>query len=476
MPLPVIRILHPDGDMLRHGVTVIEKQLGLTAEFPEDVQQVAQQAAGQPRLPRLDRSDLPLVTIDPTGARDLDQALHIARDGDGFVVHYAIADVAAFVTPGDPVDQEAHRRGETYYGALSKVPLHPPLLSEGAASLLPDALRPALLWRIAVDAEGETSHVHVERALVRSRAQWDYQAVQDALEAGTADEVFVLLAAVGRLRLAREAARGGVSLPLPEQEVERSGDRWQLRFRTPLPVEEWNAQISLLTGMAAGTLMVEAGVGLLRTLPPPEDRDVERLRRTARGLGIGWPDGVDYPEFVRSLDPARPTHAAMLVSCTRLLRGAGYVAFDGAPPDQHGHAAIAAAYAHVTAPLRRLADRYAGEVCLALCAGEEVPGWVRSALGSLPATMSASGQRAGRYEGAVHDLVEAAVLAPRVGESFPAVVVAVEEARPNRGKLVVQDPAVEASVRSAGPLPLGGRVQARLVEADVRARRVRFEV
>ena len=63
---------------------------------------------------------------------DLDQALHIERDGDGYVVHYAIADVAAFVTPGDPVDVEANRRGETLYGADSKVPLHPKVISEDA--------------------------------------------------------------------------------------------------------------------------------------------------------------------------------------------------------------------------------------------------------------------------------------------------------------------------------------------------------
>ena len=82
---------------------------------------------------------------------DLDQALHIERDGDGYVVHYAIADVAAFVTPGDPVDVEANRRGETLYGADSKVPLHPKVLSEDAGSLLPDQVRPALLWTIKVD-------------------------------------------------------------------------------------------------------------------------------------------------------------------------------------------------------------------------------------------------------------------------------------------------------------------------------------
>ena len=123
----------------------------MTPDFPPEVEEAAARAAAAPRLPDLDRTDLPFVTIDPASSLDLDQAVHIERDGDGYVVHYAIADVAAFVTAGDPVDIEANRRGETLYGADSKIPLHPKSLSEGAASLLPDQVRPALLWTIRVD-------------------------------------------------------------------------------------------------------------------------------------------------------------------------------------------------------------------------------------------------------------------------------------------------------------------------------------
>ena len=480
MPRRVVKVhtaeQTPEETSLHEEISVIQHELELTAEFSDEVERTARQAAGNPRLPELDRSDIPFVTIDPPESRDLDQALHIERDGDGYLVHYAIADVAAFVSPGDAVDEEAHRRGETLYGADSKVPLHPVVLSEGAASLLPDSLRPALLWTIRVDADGEGTDVHVERALVRSRAKLDYESVQRSLDSGEADEVVRLLAEVGELRKKREAARGGVSLPLPEQVVDVAEDGWTLSFRSMLPVEEWNAQISLLTGMAASSLMVYARIGLLRTLPPPENRDVQRLHRTAKALGIEWPAEQLYPDFVRSLDPDQPDHAAMVVACTRLLRGSGYVAFNGETPEQPEHSALASEYAHVTAPLRRLADRYAGEVCVALCAGEEVPAWVLERLGGLPRTMQVSGQRAHRYERAVLDLVEAEVLAPHVGETFAGVVVQVDEDDPAKGDLVVQQPAVEARVRSWQKLPLGGDVQARLAEAEVRTRTVRFEV
>ena len=460
---------------LRDGIARIQSELKVTPAFPAEVEAAARAAAEAPRLPDLDRTDIPFVTIDPASSMDLDQALHIEREGSGYVVHYAIADVAAFVQPGDPIDLASHERGETLYGADSKIPLHPTSLSEGAASLLPDQVRPALLWTIHVDDTGEGTDVHVERARVRSRAKLDYVGVQRTIDDGTAEEVLQLLKEVGELRLQREAARGGISLPLPEQEVEITGDQWSLEFRSMIPAETWNAQISMLTGFAAASLMVYARVGLLRTLPPPDPRDVLRLHRTAKALRIDWPAEQVYPDFIRSLDPRLPHHAAMVVACTRLLRGSGYVAFDGEVPAQPEHAALASEYAHVTAPLRRLGDRYAGEVCLALCAGTEVPSWVLDRLEGLPKTLAASGHLAHDYEKAVLDLVEAAVLHPHVGERFAGVVVQVDERDPHSGDVVVQEPAIEAPV-TGQDLPLGTDVTVTLAEADVTKRTVRFSL
>jgi exoribonuclease R len=462
--------------VLRDGIAGIRRELEVTDAFPPEVEEAAAKAAGASRLPDLDRTDLPFLTIDPIGAMDLDQALHIERDGDGFVMHYAIADVAAFVTPGDPVDVEANRRGQSLYGAEDKIPLHPTVLSEDAASLLPDQVRPALLWTLRLDAEGSRTDVEVERARVRSRRRYDYAEAQRAIDSGSTDEVLLLLKELGTLRLDREAARGGISLPLPEQEVDIEDGQWDLRFRSMLPVEQWNAQMSLLTGFAAAALMEYARIGLLRTLPPPDHHDVQRLHRTARALGIEWPAELLFPDFIRSLDPELPQHAAMVGASTRLLRGSGYVAFDGELPAQPQHSALAAEYAHVTAPLRRLADRYASEVCVALCAGEETPGWVHEALPGLPVKMQESTTLARRYERMVLDLVEAGLLSNRVGESFHGVVVDVDEREATRGTLVLQDPAVEAPVTAASDLPLGTEVSVRLTTADIERRAVEFTV
>jgi exoribonuclease R len=462
--------------VLRDGIAEIQRELEVSPEFSPEVEAAAAEAVANPRLPDVDRTDLALITVDPAGAKDLDQALHLERDGDGYVLHYAIADVAAFVTPGDAVDVEAHRRGQTLYGADSRVPLHPTSISENGGSLLPDQVRPALLWTIRLDNEGARTDVEVERARVRSRAQLDYPGAQKSIDDGSADESLMLLKEVGELRIGREAARGGISLPLPEQEVDTAGADWSLEYRSLLPVEQWNAQMSLLTGFAAASLMVYARVGFLRTLPPPDPRDVQRLHRTARALGIDWPAELLYPDFIRTLDASEPTNAAMISACTRLLRGSGYVAFDGEMPGQPLHSGLNAEYAHVTAPLRRLGDRYASEVCVALCAGEEVPDWVHAALPELAKEMQTSSQQANTYGRMVLDLVEAGLLQHRVGESFDAVVVEVNEKEPTRGIVTVADPAVEAPVVSASDLPLGTDVRARLTTADVARRKVEFTV
>ncbi len=476
MALRVLSARDPSAGELRDGIDTIQQEQHVTPEFPPDVVHAAEAAAARPRLPDLDRTDLELVTIDPPGSMDLDQAMHLTTDGDGYVVHYAIADLMAFLEPGDAVDAEAHRRGESLYGGSTRIPLHPPVLSEGATSLLPDQVRPAFLWTVRLDHAGEIVDARVERARVRSRQRLDYDGVQAGAAQAAAGSTLALLQTIGELRLAREADRGGVSLPMPEQEVDVVDGRWRLEFRTMLPVESWNAQISLLTGFAAASIMLRGQVGVLRTLPPPPDSAVDKLRRTAKALGLDWQAGTGHAEFIRSLDPSRPADAAMVVACTALLRGAGYAAFDGHPPAQPQHAALASTYAHVTAPLRRLVDRYGLEVCAALCAGTPVPDWARAGLAELPALMQQSGQRAHSYEHAVLDLVEALTLQPQVGESFAGVVLEAEHDDERHGTVMVRDPAVEARISSTSPLPVGTDVSATLVEADPATRKVQFRL
>ncbi len=179
---------------------------------------------------------------------------------------------------------------------------------------------------------------------------------------------------------------------MPEQEVEQDASgHYQVRFRPPVEAEDWNAQISLMTGMAAADLMIGAKVGILRTMPAPDDGAVDRFRRASAALGVQWPADQAYGEFLRTLDRTNPAHLALIHEATSLFRGAGYTPFDGQVPAQPDHAAVAAAYAHVTAPLRRLVDRFGLVVCEAISAGQPIPAWAREALPSLPQIMAGLG-------------------------------------------------------------------------------------
>jgi exoribonuclease R len=460
----------------------IRRELELPDQFPVPAQReadAAAQAVVAPRQGVADRTDIPLVTIDPPTSRDLDQAMCLHRLASGYRVFYAIADVTSFVPVGGDLEAETWRRGETVYLPDGNVPLHPVALSEGAASLLPGQTRPAALWTIDVDDAGATSTVRLERAVVRSRAKLDYAGVQADADAGELNDSIALLPELGKLLVARGLERGAINLAIPEQEVEPDGTGWRLVLRAMHPVEEWNAQISVLTGMAAATIMLKGGLGLLRTMPAPRPDAIGLLRKAATGLGIDWPAGAGVGTVLAGVDPGSPRGAALIDQASELMRGAGYTAFDGPPPVDPGHGAMAAPYAHVTAPLRRLADRYATEVCLSLSDGLEVPDWVRQDLPRLPEVMQQSGHRASAAERAAVDLAEAVTLEGRVGEEFDAVVVDADGRNHNHGSdspvgtVALDEPPVRARCR--GPLPLGERIRVRLVTADPQRRSVAFE-
>jgi exoribonuclease R len=455
----------------RIGFGKVREEFALPQNFPAAALAEAEQAANRRRDGHKDATDLPLVTIDPPGAKDLDQAMAVERRGSGFRVHYAIADLGTFVTPDGALDHEVRGRGQTIYLPDGNVPLHPPVLSEGVASLLPGQITPAALWTLDCDADGALEQAHVRRALVRSQARYDYDGVDAALKNGTAHPSLAVLPEIGRLRRERAVERGAVELQLPDQEVEPDGAGWRLTLRPRSEVDAWNAEISLLTGMAAAKLMLEAGVGVLRTLPDPENGAVKWLRRSARSLGITWPRSMDAAELLAGLDPERPEALALFMDATRLLRGAGYTVFDGNHPELATHAGIAAPYAHVTAPLRRLVDRYGTEICLAIDAGEEVPEWVRATLPTLPDVMAGSDTLANKVDKACLDQVEAWVLHDRVGSEFDAIVLRSEG---NTADVFLPDPPVIAKCAN-GDLPEGETVRVRLTQADAETRKVVFE-
>ncbi|MEC5192873.1 MULTISPECIES: RNB domain-containing ribonuclease [unclassified Arthrobacter] len=495
--------VHQQKNRLAEALSALRTTLELPGPFPEDALREAKEAVAGHELLDLDLTHIEFVTIDPASSTDLDQALFIDRSAFGYRVFYAIADVPSFVIPGGALDAETRRRGQTFYTPDGRIPLHPEVISEEAGSLLAGQRCAAFVWEFELDASAEVCSVLVRRAAVRSRAKLSYAGVQADLDAGTAAPVLQLLKEVGIKRVELERLRGGASLNMPEQEIEQLPDGgYRIVAAPPLPVEDWNAQISLMTGMAAAEIMLQGKVGILRTMPAPDEASLAHFHRQTRALGKPWDGETSYGDYLRTLDPTDPRQLAIVHSAGMLFRGAGYTPFDGTLPGAEIQAAIGAAYAHSTAPLRRLVDRFVLVICEALSNGTSVPAWAREALPSLPPIMAASDQLAARLERLSLDTVEAALLVNHVGQEFDAVVISGSKPARNgkngngkngngkngngiagtkqgngngpAGIVQIAEPAVTA--RCPGELEPGTQVRVRIVSSDIATREVRLEL
>lgn len=449
----------------------IAEEFHVPTDFAPALHAAAAVATDRFASQRRDARDLPLVTIDPPGSQDLDQAVAVShRDDGGFRVYYAIADVAAFITPGSELEAESLRRGQTIYLPDEPARLHPPELSEGSASLLPRVDRPAVLWSIDLDTAGEVRDFHVERVLVRSRARLDYDRVHADLQRDQVHPAIALLPTVGRLRQASALRRAAVNLRIPAQRVEQLRDgQFELVIEPRHPVMDFNSEISLLTGQCAGQLMVSHGTGILRTLRPANGQAVTQFRAEALALGYHYPPGMTPGEFLQTVDATDARGMAVMREAQKLLRGSGYARVENG--DSEVHAGVGGYYSHVTAPLRRLVDRFTTEICLALAHGQPVPEWALGRADEVVASMRRSSQLANSVDRACLDLTEATVLAPWVGHNFDAVVLTADPER-DRVRVFISDPPVLGNC--LGQPRQGTETMVSLIRADVPDRKTTF--
>jgi exoribonuclease R len=409
-------IRDPNG-ILRRELARLRDEFDLPGEFPPEVLADANNAASRCPDARSHRdwTDLPFVTLDPASSTDLDQAFHIERSGTDIILHYAIADVPWFVDYDSPMAQEAWRRGETIYLPGDKISLYPEIISQGAASLLPDGPRPAVVFTVRIDPDGISRLDGVERALVRNGAKLAYETADAAdLPDG--------LAELARRIEDAERKRGAARIDTPEQELEATETGpLTLSFRKRRQAEEQNAALSLAANLAVAQLLLEHHTGLFRVMNEPDAEAIARLRLQAVALDVRWPTDETLKMLERRLDPNRPDEAALMLAIRRSGHGAFYAPYRAG--EKPWHAAVAATYAHSTAPLRRLADRYVVEAALALANGRSVPRQVDEAFSELPSVMARAGSLSGRTEAAVLDLAEAVILCGREGELFDALVI-----------------------------------------------------
>jgi exoribonuclease R len=203
-------------------------------------------------------------------------------------------------------------------------------------------------------------------------------------------------------------------------------------------------------------------------MAPPDERSVVRLRLTAQAFGLDWPAATGLAAFERGLDPHDPRQAAFMLAIRRASPGASYAPYqDGVVP---WHAAMAATYAHATAPLRRLADRYVIRATLAIANGQPVPDVVTEAFPRLPQVMAHGDGLSGQVDRAVIDLAEAVMLRGQEGDVFAAIVTTTDQ----RGlRLQLRDLPIVVTI--AGQGAPGDMLNVRLTAADPERRLISFQ-
>jgi len=448
---------------LARGLAAIRSQFHVPEDFPAAVTAEAEAAASRVPTEHADRTAMAFVTLDPASSTDLDQAFAIERAGNDLLLHYAIADVAWFVDDGSALDREAWVRGTSQYLPDGKAPLYPPILSESPASLLPDGPRPAVIFTVRVAPDGGAVLDGAERAIIRSRAKLAYDSVRDS----DLPQDFAKLA--GRIQAA-EDRRGASRVDPPEQEVHLVGPGdFELAYRPRLLSEDRNAAMSLATNLAVADALLAHHIGLFRVMAPPDDHAIRRLRFTARAFGLVWPPEETLGQFQKNLSANDPRQAAFMLAARRAGSGAAYAPYQ--PGVKPWHVAMAATYAHATAPLRRLADRFVVRAALAIASGQDVPDVVTEAFAKLPAVMARADALGGQIERAVVDLAEAVMLKGSEGRVFPAIVTDVDE----RGaRMQLRDQPVVARVAAHAVQP-GDAITVRLVATDPERRLIQFE-
>ena len=448
---------------LGRGLALIRTQFRIPETFPPAVLAEAETAAVRAPGDHVDRTAIPFVTLDPASSTDLDQALAVDRAGKDLLLHYAIADVAWFVDDDGAIDREAWARGTSQYLPDGKAPLYPPVLSERAASLLPDGPRPAVVFTVRVAPDGCVKLDGVERAIVRSRAKLAYDNVRDT-------DLPPDFAALAERIQAADDRRGASRVDPPEQEVHQAetGD-FELTFRPRLQSEDRNAAMSLACNLAVADALLAHHTGLFRVMAPPDQPAIRRLRFTARAFGLVWPEAETLGQFQKNLSANDPREAAFMLAARRAGVGASYAPYE--PGVVPWHVAMAATYAHATAPLRRLADRYVVRAALAIANGQPVPDAVTQAFAKLPPVMARADALGGQIERAVVDLAEAVMLKGCEGRVFPAIVTDVDE----RGaRMQLRDQPVVARIAAHAIQP-GDAITVRLVATDPERRLIQFD-
>ncbi len=425
------------GPITEPGVDVLSILFGygLDLEFPEDVEQAAREVVAKKEKEgweeRVDRTDLHVFTIDPSDARDHDDALSIEATGDRlWEVGIHIADVSHFVEPGSLLDLEALRRGTSVYLVDRVVPMLPHVLSSDLCSLRPDVDRGAVSLFVTLDASGRARGHRFERTRIRSRHRLDYDQVQRVLAGESqvdsrTDQDLRTLAELARALRERRSRRGSLDFDLPEARVILGSEGAPVDILEVVQLESHRLVEDLML-LANETVARESERKRLpipyRVHEPPPSNRMEDLRRSLKTIGYSLPNRrITVKDLQKVLRAVSGKPEANLVS-TMILRSMARAHYY---PRNLGHFGLgASSYTHFTSPIRRYPDLLVHRVVSrALFHGGDIPDdWGGESLARAAERSTLREQLAADAERDSVALKKAEFMEKHLGEEFQGTV------------------------------------------------------
>jgi ribonuclease R len=382
---------------------------------------------------REDLRALPLVTIDGETAKDFDDAVHCTREGKGFRLWVAIADVSHYVRPGDALDIASRERGNSVYFPRRVIPMLPEKLSNGLCSLNPNVDRLCMVCEMSVDAAGEIGPYRFYAALMRSQARLTYNGVAAALglqpQKGEPVPAPLLphlqnLYALYHVLVKARVKRGAIDFETIETQM-LFDDRGKIENIVATQRNDAHRLIEecmLAANVCASDfLQSRRHPALYRVHEGPTPEKLEALRIFLKQFGLDLtggdtPHAKDYAKLLARIK-GRPDIQLLQTVLLRSLKQAQY------SPENVGHFGLAyEAYTHFTSPIRRYPDLVVHRAINAALAGKSYsPGdWEE-----LGAHCSMTERRADEATRDVESWLKCYYMQDRIGEEFPGSISAV---------------------------------------------------
>lgn len=445
---------HRVGIAMRFGSAGEAKQcakailygLGITRQFPQKVKTEAKQveAAGLSSAEvarRRDLRDWDIFTIDSASTKDIDDAISIRREGNGYAVGVHIADVSHYVQPGTALDADALRRGTSVYYGDSVVAMLPRQLSNGICSLNEKEDRLAFSCLMQLDGAGNVTDFSFIKTVICSRVKGVYSEINAIYEGAATPEITQKYAPVAEaLPLLHElyeklaamrVARGALAFESDEAKliIDEEGKCVDVVKHTRGESEQMIEELMLLANCCAAQLARKLEIPFVYRVHERPDADrVEKLKSTLHAAGIDFHFAGDTPtvhELAQILDSTRGTPVERFVH-TNVLRSMMKAKYEPAPKGHYGLAL--ADYAHFTSPIRRYPDLAIHRILTDVCAGEEKETLCTKYMGYAAGAASQSSDCeviAMQAERNIADCYKAEYMQRFIGESFDAVIASV---------------------------------------------------